>query len=143
MPQFGVVKAAKLLMVLRLWPLPILAPTPAKLPAGAAGIVGSAIQEQKAVAASNASEYAGAESCKTCHEDTYNGWEKGPHWKQTYTEGGIAKHGCEDCHAAAASHVADPTDTSKLFPFEKASAKEINARCLGCHAGGTQHMTTK
>ncbi len=41
---------------------------------------------------------------------------------------------------AAASHVADPSDTSKLFLFEKASTKEINAQCLTCHAGGTQHM---
>jgi DmsE family decaheme c-type cytochrome len=84
--------------------------------------------------------YVGSESCKTCHADIYNGWEKSPHWKQTYKEGGIAKHGCEDCHGAAASHVADPTDTSKLFLFEKATPKEIDSRCLGCHAGGTQHM---
>ena len=36
--------------------------------------------------------------------------------------------------------MSDPTDTSKLFLFEKASAKEIDAHCLECHAGGTQHM---
>ena len=88
----------------------------------------------------NTSDYAGAEACKTCHQDIYDGWEKSPHWKQTYKEGGIAKHGCEDCHGAAASHVADPSDTSKLFLFEKASSKETNARCLTCHAGGPQHM---
>jgi len=89
-----------------------------------------------------ASDYVGAEACKGCHEDIYNGWEKSPHWKQTYKEGGIAKHGCEDCHGAAASHIADPTDTSKLFLFEKASVKEINDRCLTCHAGGPEHMNT-
>ena len=27
------------------------------------------------------SDYVGAEVCKTCHEDIYNGWEKSPHWK--------------------------------------------------------------
>jgi DmsE family decaheme c-type cytochrome len=140
MSRFGALRVAKLLIVLGLWSLPVLAQTPARLPAGAAAMVVSAVQEQKAGAASNASEYAGAESCKTCHEDIYNGWEKSPHWKQTYKEGGIAKHGCEDCHGAAAGHVADPADTSKLFLFEKASVKEIDARCLGCHAGGTQHM---
>jgi DmsE family decaheme c-type cytochrome len=89
---------------------------------------------------SHSSDYAGAESCKSCHEEIYNGWEKSPHWKQTYREGGIAKHGCEDCHGAAASHVSDPTDRSKLFLFEKASAKQIDDHCLRCHAGGTQHM---
>src|ERR1700684_1096630 len=98
-------------------------------------VVATTSQPQVATA-----EYVGSETCKTCHEDIYNGWEKSPHWKQTYKEGGIAKHGCEDCHGAAAGHVADPTDTSKLFLFEKATPKEIDARCLGCHAGGTQHM---
>ncbi len=87
-------------------------------------------------------EYAGAESCKTCHEEVYKSWETSAHWKQTLKEGGIAKHGCEDCHGPAAAHVADPADTSKLFLFEKASTKEINARCLTCHAGGPQHMNT-
>jgi DmsE family decaheme c-type cytochrome len=90
--------------------------------------------------AASPSDYAGAEACKTCHADIYTGWERGPHWQQTYKEGGIAKHGCEDCHGPASSHVADPSDTSKLFLFEKASAKEVNERCLTCHAGGTQHM---
>jgi DmsE family decaheme c-type cytochrome len=154
MPQFGALKAAKLLMVLGVWSLPVLAQAQSTPAAAGAEKPAPAAQEQKApvsapasaptpkpaTTAANASDYAGAESCKTCHAVIYDGWEKSPHWKQTYKEGGIAKHGCEDCHGAAASHVADPTDTSKLFLFEKASAKEIDARCLGCHAGGTQHM---
>jgi DmsE family decaheme c-type cytochrome len=93
-----------------------------------------------AKSATSSSEYAGAETCKTCHADIYTGWEKSAHWQQTYKEGGIAKHGCEDCHGPASSHVADPSDTSHLFLFEKASTKDINQRCLTCHAGGTQHM---
>ena len=129
MPQFGVLKAAKLLMVLGVWSLPVLAQTPAKLPAAAADMLALAAQGQKAssqatfATATNGSDYAGAQACQACHADIYTGWEKSPHWKQTYKEGGIAKHGCEDCHGAAASHVADPTHTSKLFLFEKASAK--------------------
>ena len=87
-------------------------------------------------------EYVGSEACKTCHEDVYKSWENGPHWKQTLKEGGIAKHGCEDCHGAGAAHVADPADTSTLFLFGKASSKEINARCLTCHVGGPQLMNT-
>ncbi|MFZ0637293.1 MAG: DmsE family decaheme c-type cytochrome [Candidatus Acidiferrales bacterium] len=89
---------------------------------------------------SDQAQYAGSETCKTCHADEYNSWEGSPHWNQTYKEGGIAKHGCEDCHGPAAFHVADPSDTSKLFLFEKASSKEINERCMTCHAGGPQHM---
>ena len=86
------------------------------------------------------SEYVGSETCKTCHEEVYKSWEKGPHWKQTLKEGGIAMHGCEDCHGAGSAHVADPADTSTLFLFGKASAKDINARCETCHASGPQHL---
>jgi len=87
------------------------------------------------------SDYVGAEACKPCHEDIYNGWEKSPHWKTTLDKKKGASHqGCEGCHGAGASHVSDPTDTSKLFHFEKASNKETNARCLSCHASGTEHM---
>jgi len=92
------------------------------------------------VPSSAASGYAGAAACATCHAPEYKSWESSAHWNQTYKEGGIAKHGCEDCHGPAASHVADPSDTSQLFLFEKASTKDINQRCLTCHAGGTEHM---
>ena len=140
MPRSGVLKISGLLIVSSLFWAPDLAQ--AQMAAAADGKNAGAAQETKKPATSGAaaSDFAGAESCKTCHEEVYKSWENSPHWKQTYKEGGIAQHGCEDCHGAAASHVADPADTSKLFLFEKASTKEIDARCLGCHAGGTQHM---
>ena len=37
----------------------------------------------KSAAAVDASKYVGAETCKTCHEEIYNAWEKTPHWKTT------------------------------------------------------------
>jgi DmsE family decaheme c-type cytochrome len=91
---------------------------------------------------SNQAEYVGAEVCKTCHEDIYESWEKSPHWKQTYKEGGISKHGCEDCHGPGSAHVSGGGDVTKIFVFTNHSAKEINNRCLGCHAGGPEHMNT-
>ena len=113
MPRSGVLKASRLLMVFGLWSLPVLAQPQAK-PAVVPGADTPAAAAQKqqtpapstaaapavapATTAANPSEYVGAEVCKTCHEDIYTGWEKSPHWKQTYKEGGIAKHGCEDCH---------------------------------------------
>jgi DmsE family decaheme c-type cytochrome len=98
--------------------------------------------QSKASTATSAKEsaYVGADTCKTCHEEIYNGWEKSPHWKQTYKEGGLAKHGCEDCHGPGSAHVEGGGDKTKIFVFEKASNKEINSRCLSCHAGGTEHM---
>src|SRR5579863_5720321 len=102
----------------------------------------AAQQDKKAPSSNQPTAYAGAEACKTCHEDLYNGWEKGPHWKQTLKEGGIAKHGCEDCHGPGAAHIDGGGDKTKIFVFEKHSTKEINERCLSCHAGGPEHMNT-
>ncbi len=87
------------------------------------------------------SDYVGSEACKACHSDEYNSWEKSSHWKTILNKkDGPSVQGCEACHGAAAAHVADPTDTSKLFIFTKASTKDINARCLECHASGSEHM---
>ncbi len=102
----------------------------------------TANQEKTATTKSSApSDYAGSEACQTCHADEYKSWENSPHWKTTLNaKQGPSHQGCEACHGAAADHVSDPTDTSKLFLFTKASPKEINARCLKCHASGTEHM---
>ena len=91
--------------------------------------------------ASGSAEYVGAEVCKTCHEDIYNGWEKSPHWKTTLdTRGGPSHQGCEGCHGPGSAHVAGGGDVTKIFRFKDASIKEINDRCLRCHAGGPEHM---
>jgi DmsE family decaheme c-type cytochrome len=85
---------------------------------------------------SDASQYVGAETCKTCHEEIYNAWEKTPHWKTTLDkEAGPSHQGCEGCHGPGAAHVAGGGDTSKIFDPAKHSAKEVDAKCLTCHAG--------
>src|SRR5271165_5117978 len=98
------------------------------------------VEPTRAPAATNPSsedsKYVGAETCKTCHEEIYNSWEKTPHWKTTLNiKGGPSKQGCEGCHGPGADHVAGGGDKTKIFLFEKASAKEVDARCLTCHAG--------
>ena len=92
-------------------------------------------------AQSSSSPYAGAESCKTCHEEIYEGFEKGAHWKtMSDTRGGPSHQGCEGCHGPAAEHVNNPGDLTKIFSFKTASVKEINDHCLTCHASGPQQM---
>src|SRR5271154_2011123 len=87
------------------------------------------------------SDYLGTETCKTCHADEYNSWEKTPHWKTTLdTKGGPSHQGCESCHGPGGAHVAGGGDITKIYTFKNASTKEINDRCMTCHAGGTEHM---
>src|SRR5271165_1683693 len=76
------------------------------------------------------SAYVGSETCKSCHEELYNAWERTPHWKTRLdTKGGPSHQGCEGCHGAGADHVSGGGDKTKIFIFEGASPKEINARC--------------
>jgi DmsE family decaheme c-type cytochrome len=83
---------------------------------------------------SDVSKYVGAETCKTCHEEIYNAWEKTPHWKTTLNiKGGPSKQGCEGCHGPGADHVAGGGDKTKIFVFEGKSRQETSARCLSCH----------
>jgi DmsE family decaheme c-type cytochrome len=87
------------------------------------------------------SGYLGAQVCETCHEDVYKHWETTPHWKTTLnTRGGPSRQGCEGCHGPGEAHVAAGGDPTKIIRFEKLTPKQIEARCLQCHAGGTQHM---
>jgi len=86
-----------------------------------------------------ASKYVGAETCKTCHEEIYNSWEKTPHWKTTLdTKGGPSHQGCEGCHGPGADHVAGGGDKTKIFVFEGKSRQETSARCLSCHGEAHQ-----
>jgi DmsE family decaheme c-type cytochrome len=90
--------------------------------------------------------YVGSDTCKTCHadmpsKDFYKHYEDSPHFVTTLdTKRGPEWQGCEACHGPGKAHVDGGGDKTKIFKFETASAKEINARCLDCHAGGSQHM---
>jgi len=98
-------------------------------------------QDKKPAALADSSDYVGAETCKACHEGIYNNWEKTPHWRTTLdTKGGPSRQGCEGCHGPGAAHVAGGGDKTAIFIFKDHSAKEINDRCLTCHASGTQQM---
>jgi len=86
---------------------------------------------------SGVSKYVGAETCKTCHEEIYNGWEKSPHWKTTLNKDAAPSHqGCEACHGPGAEHVEGGGDKSKIFVFADHSRQETSARCLECHGEG-------
>jgi DmsE family decaheme c-type cytochrome len=87
-----------------------------------------------------APEYAGADTCKTCHEEIFNGLQTTRHWNSVLkTKQGGEAHTCETCHGPGAAHAQD-ADPKKIFSFKTASSKEINERCLACHSSGKDHM---
>ena len=64
------------------------------------------------------SDYVGAEVCKTCHEDIYNGGKNLPIGRRLWTlKAGPSHQGCEGCHGPGAAHVAGGGDKSKIFLF--------------------------
>ncbi|HXM95254.1 MAG TPA: DmsE family decaheme c-type cytochrome, partial [Candidatus Dormibacteraeota bacterium] len=86
------------------------------------------------------SQYVGAETCKTCHEDMYKNFEATPHFVTTLdTKKGPGWQGCEACHGPGKAHVEGGGDKSKIFTFKNVSAKESSDRCLGCHNYGEEH----
>ena len=105
----------------------------------------SADQEKKYARPTDPSLYVGAETCKTCHEDMpskgfYKSYEDSPHYVTTLdTKKGPEWHGCEACHGPGKAHVEGGGDKSKIFSFKTASAKQVNERCLTCHASGKDH----
>lgn len=90
--------------------------------------------QDKSAAGSNPSDFVGSETCATCHEEAVKNFSTNPHTKLALAHG---KNGttCEGCHGAGRAHVEGGGDKTKIFNFNKATAKQGSERCLGCHAG--------
>ncbi len=85
-------------------------------------------------------EYVGAETCKTCHEEEYNNFQKTEHFKLTlYANRAPGDKGCEACHGPGKAHVDAGGDKTKIRTFEDLAPKQISDVCLRCHAGREEH----
>jgi DmsE family decaheme c-type cytochrome len=67
-------------------------------------------------------DYVGSAVCTTCHD-------------QSARQHGKLGVGCETCHGAGKAHVQGSGDKAKIFNPANGTAKEVDARCLKCHAG--------
>lgn len=81
-----------------------------------------------------AAGFVGADTCATCHEDVAKGFANNPHSKiaEMHGKSGVT---CEGCHGPGQAHVEGGGDKTKIFNPAKASAKEVDEKCLGCHQG--------
>ena len=80
-----------------------------------------------------AAEFAGSDTCATCHDEVARRFADNPHVKmaQMHGKSGIT---CENCHGAGKAH-AESADPGKIFNPAKGTAKEVDAKCLECHQG--------
>jgi len=80
-------------------------------------------------------EYVGADTCASCHEEVSKNFATNPHARMALMHGNANGVTCENCHGAGSEHVAGGGDVTKIFNPAKASAKDVDAKCLGCHSG--------
>jgi DmsE family decaheme c-type cytochrome len=88
----------------------------------------------KAAAHQDPADYVGSEVCATCHADVATKFANNPHSKLGLLHGGTGAT-CESCHGGGKAHVESGGDVTKIKQISKLSAKDVDATCLGCHAG--------
>jgi DmsE family decaheme c-type cytochrome len=118
----GVLISSLLLLVLALFSTGALAAPEAK-PAGA----------NIAQSAPAASDSVGQEICAACHDEVVKGFSSNPHTKLAEMHGKTGMT-CEGCHGPGKAHV-DGGDVTKISNPAKATAKEVDAKCMSCHLG--------
>jgi DmsE family decaheme c-type cytochrome len=79
-------------------------------------------------------DYVGQETCATCHDEVAKGFSSNPHSKLAEMHGktGVT---CEGCHGPGKAHVDGGGDVTKIFNPAKATAREVDQKCLTCHQG--------
>lgn len=87
-------------------------------------------------------KYAGQETCKSCHEDSYTSYLKSVHAKKAILNSPANKEGCESCHGPGAQHVekGGGRGVGELKSFSKKEpSTQKAASCLQCHSN-SRHL---
>jgi len=78
-------------------------------------------------------ELVGADTCATCHAEVAKKFDSNPHSRLALMHSGKGVT-CESCHGSGKAHVDGGGDATKIFSFTKATAKQVDAKCIDCHA---------
>ena len=91
--------------------------------------------------ASSHDDFVGAEVCASCHEAESKNFSSNPHSKIVLQHGNAGVT-CEECHGPGKAHVENAGDVTKIFNPAKASPRELDEKCLSCHAGAHPNFGT-
>jgi DmsE family decaheme c-type cytochrome len=91
-------------------------------------------QHLSSKAVQNPADFVGNDACALCHAPEATGMANNAHSKLALKHGGTGAT-CESCHGAGKAHVDSGGDITKIGRLNKMSPKEVDATCLGCHAG--------
>jgi len=78
-------------------------------------------------------DYVGSDTCKVCHEEIYNNFQKTPHFAvETGARKGWEQKSCESCHGPGSKH-AESVSADDIRNPAKLPAGQVDRTCLGCH----------
>lgn len=75
-------------------------------------------------------EYAGSDTCATCHEEVAKSFRMTAH---AGAPGWDAEKGCEACHGPGAAHVDGEGDLAEIVRLKELAPGESSRICLECH----------
>lgn len=84
-------------------------------------------------------EYAGEDTCLTCHEDMKKGYHSSLHGRAQNERTPRANKGCESCHGPGKAHADAGGDPDLILRLGKATPGEVSATCTTCH-NRTEHV---
>jgi len=84
-----------------------------------------------------ASGYAGADTCMTCHETEGKGLHGTLHGKAQNPRTPMSARGCESCHGPGQAHAESGGDITKIKRFSTMAPRDVSETCVSCHDRGS------
>jgi DmsE family decaheme c-type cytochrome len=95
-----------------------------------------------ASAPAQAADYAGDDTCTTCHDAEGKSLRESLHGKarNPRTPAGTANRACETCHGPGREHAESGGDKTKIRRLTAMAPRDASAICTTCHDRGTHAM---